>query len=84
MFIIIYGGLVFDARPNNGGWIILFEVTSFYLLFELWLNMLRKLPWDYLGKNSKLDVFFSTRRPLYYVVKILSLILLALSIYKIV
>lgn len=32
--------------------ILLFHVTSFWILFDLTLNILRKKPWNYRGKTS--------------------------------
>lgn len=84
MVIIVYGGAVFDAQPDTGGWVILYEVTSFYLIFELALNLMRGRTWDYLGNTSDMDLFFAKRRPLFYVAKIISFIAMLVSIYKII
>lgn len=71
---ILYGAFVFDAQGgNHGAVVIAYEVTSFYLIFELLLNLLRWKPADYLGKSSQLDIFLSRYRPLYWTLKIFSL-----------
>lgn len=80
---ILYGGLVFDAQPGMMGvWVILFEVTSFYLFFEITLNIARKLSWDYLGQTSAMDRFLYHRRPLFYLLKLFSAAGMIISIIK--
>lgn len=70
---VLYGALVFDAQAGtHGAMVIVYEVTSFYLIFELLLNLLRWKPADYLGKSSKLDIFLSKNRALYWILKISS------------
>jgi len=55
-----------------------YEVTSFYLIFDLWLNLKRGKPLDYQGKQSGwLD---KLGKPFYYTLKILCLVLLILSL----
>lgn len=71
---ILYGSLVLKAQAGtHGAMVIVYEVTSFYLIFELLLNLLRWKPADYLGKNSAMDRFFSQYRALYWIFKIFSL-----------
>ena len=73
MFAIVYGAIVFDAQAGtHGAMVILYEVTSFYVVFELALNMLRGKPWNYLGNTASLDKFLSKRRAVYYLLKLIS------------
>jgi hypothetical protein len=59
----------------------LFQWTSFYLLFDLTLNKLRGLPWDYKGKNSGMtDSLPETK---YYLLKAGSLVVLVLTLFVI-
>lgn len=58
----------------------LFQITSFYLLFDLTLNFLRGKRWDYRGKDS--GVFFdklSKRK--YYLLKGACLVIFGTTIY---
>lgn len=74
MVAILYGALVFDAQVgHHGAMVIVYEVTSFYLIFELLLNLLRWKPADYIGKSSRLDIFLSKNRSLYWIFKIFSM-----------
>lgn len=57
---------------------LIFEVTSFYLLFDPILNWSRKLPWDYQGKNS--GWIDKLGKKWYYVFKIACLIWLILTV----
>lgn len=73
MVMILYGALVFDAQDGPQGMaVIIYEVASFYLVFELVLNLLRRKPWNYLGNTAALDRFLSKRRPIYYLLKLIS------------
>lgn len=60
--------------------IVTYEVTSFYLVFDVWLNVRRGKAWNYRGKNSgwldKLPIHF------YYVLKVVCLVGLVWSIQK--
>lgn len=68
---IVYGGLVFDAQPGaHGAYVLLFEISSFYLLFEFLLNILRRKGIAYLGKEAAIDKFLSRRRWLYWTLKL--------------
>lgn len=82
--IILYGGAVLNTHADNGVWVILYEITSFYLVFEIALNLMRGRTWDYLGNTSAMDLLFARRRPLFYLVKIGSLVAMLVSIYKII
>lgn len=74
MAAIIYGSLVLKARGGtHGAMVIVYEVASFYLIFELLLNLLRWKPADYLGKESAMDRFFYRYRALYWILKIFSM-----------
>lgn len=58
---------------------IVYQVTLFYLVFDLWLNKKRGKAWDYQGKDSGwLD---KLGKPYYYFLKGVCLILFVLSIY---
>lgn len=73
MFAILYGALIFDAKDGHQGTaVIIYEATSFYVVFELALNLLRRKPWNYLGNTAALDKFLAKRRPIYYLLKLIS------------
>lgn len=73
IFAILYGILVFGIEDGDrGAWVVLYEVTSFYVVFELALNLLRRKPWNYLGNTAALDKFLANRRPIYYLLKLIS------------
>ena len=58
---------------------LIFEVSSFYLVFDPALNLWRGKGWDYQGKQSGwLD---KLGKPYYYALKIMCVILLGLSTY---
>lgn len=72
--IILYGVLVFKTEDENQGYCVFaYEVLSFYIVFELLLNILRSKPWNYVGKNSAWDKILSRHRWLYYTLKTISL-----------
>lgn len=55
-----------------------FQITSFYVSFDLILNKLRGLAWDYRGKNSgDLDKLPDTK---YYLLKAACLVVLILTL----
>lgn len=56
---------------------IVFEITSFYILFDPILNILLGNKWNYKGLES--GWFDSLSLPMYYIMKILSLIGLIIS-----
>lgn len=73
MVAILYGALIFDAQDGpQGMYVLLYEISSFDLVFELALNLLRRKPWNYLGNTAALDRFLSKRRPIYYLLKLIS------------
>jgi len=54
IFAILHGALL-GAQPEPWyEWpaLLCFQMGTFYLIFNPLLNKLRKLPWDYEGKNS--------------------------------
>lgn len=58
---------------------IVYELSSFYLVFDVWLNIRRGKPWDYQGDNS--GIFFDhLPKWLYYSLKVLCVIALVVSI----
>lgn len=58
--------------------IVIYEVTSFYLVFDPWLNLRRGKAWDYQGAQSGwLD---KLGKPYYYFLKVLCAVLLVISI----
>jgi hypothetical protein len=82
---IVYGGAIFDAQVDTGGWVVLFEAATFVTVFEPWLNLKRGLAWDYLSSRpdaAAWDRFFVKRRWLYYLVKLAALAAAGYSIYK--
>jgi len=80
---ILYGALIFDAQPGMMGvWVILFEISSFYLFFEVALNLARRVAWDYLGQTSAMDRFLYNKRPLFYLIKLASAAGMIISIIK--
>ena len=56
----------------------LFQWTSFYLLFDLTLNLLRGKDWDYQGKNSGMTD--SLDKKMYYLLKAGALVVLILTL----
>ena len=57
----ILHGVLFDPQNMGDYWpVLLFQVTSFWLLFDLSLNFLRHKPVLYIGKSSGwIDRFFT-------------------------
>jgi hypothetical protein len=80
---IVYGALAFNVQMGmDGVWVIMFEATSFYLFFEIALNLARSLAWDYIGRTSAIDRFLYNRRSLYYLLKLASAAGMVISIIK--
>lgn len=70
MAMILYGAFVFDAQAGtHGAMVIVYEVSSYYIFFELALNALRRKPLDYLGKTALTDRILSRHRWLYWTLK---------------
>lgn len=68
--------------------IVVFHLTSFWILFELQLNAYRKKPWDYYDRKEKdsgwIDRFFAWAGPVAHkIAKGLALILCILAIITI-
>jgi hypothetical protein len=84
---ILYGAFVFNAQVETGGWVILFEIASFVTIFEPWLNLRRGRAWDYLSSApdaAAWDRFFVKHQWLYYVVKLVAVVAVGYSIYKLI
>lgn len=73
MAAILFGGIVMNVTNWQDGFILLgWQICSFYVLFDIILNCLRKKKWNYKGKESGwLD---SLSYPIYYTIKLLTLI----------
>jgi hypothetical protein len=54
IFSILQGGLILDVQYNTWQYPVLlgFQACSFWIVFDLVLNLLRKEKWDYKGSNS--------------------------------
>lgn len=54
IFSIIHGGLILDVQYGTWEYPILlgFQVCSFWIVFDLFLNFLRKERWNYKGTTS--------------------------------
>lgn len=51
--VSIFHGILLAVQPGAEYWILLiFQICSFYVLFDPILNLLRIKPWDYQGKES--------------------------------
>lgn len=75
----ILHGILLDTQPSEWPELLVFQVTSFYLLFDILLNILRKKPLLYRGKNSGwLD---KLPTPLYIALKVICLIGMIFVIY---
>lgn len=72
---ILHGGAVMNVTPETWLPLLGFQVASFYLLFDLTLNLLRGKSWDYQGKDSG---YFFDKLPkwAYYLLKLVCLIYL--------
>lgn len=63
-------------------WLML--LLGYWLLFDIWLNLKRKLPIQYLGKGAKLDIFlrkYSFGQPIAF--KLVCVVLLNIVYYLI-
>lgn len=61
---------------------IVYELTSFYLFFDVSLNIKRGKPWNYRGENSGM-VFDKLPVWVYYILKVACAVALVISIYVI-
>jgi hypothetical protein len=84
MAAILYAGLLFGVRrpDEHAGWVALFQATSFWLFFELGLNLSRGLEPFYIGETALSDRFFRKNMPVYLGLKLFALVLLITSIIQ--
>lgn len=60
----------------------IFQATSFWILFELWLNYLIGKEWLFYGKTSLIDRFFQWTGPeVHFICKVIAVVLMGFSIY---
>lgn len=82
---IVYGSFVWDFQPEI--WyanIFIFCTTSFWILFDLSLNIARKKHPLYIGAESGwIDRWGFKNRGLYYICKVFALVIMILSIINI-
>lgn len=85
MFFIVYGAFVWNAQADiRTFYIFLYCTTSFWVLFDLSLNVIRGKHPLYIGQNSGwIDQFGFKYPALYYIGKIVALAALVFSIAKI-
>jgi len=83
---ILYAGLIFQVRAadEHAQWVAIFEITSFWILFELLLNKARGLDWFYLGDTAKSDRWFKKNFPAYIGLKGFALALFLLSTWQLI
>jgi hypothetical protein len=81
---ILYAWLVFQVRAadEHFQWVALFEITSFWILFELFLNLARGLKPLYLGETAKSDRWFKKNFPVYIGLKGFALALFLVSLIQ--
>lgn len=78
---ILYGAFVWDFQNQVWYWnIFLYSVASFWLLFDLSLNIARKKHPLYIGAESGwIDRFGFKNQGFYYMCKVFALIILVLA-----
>ena len=77
---ILHGIMMDVTKPEEWWPILIFQVTSFWVLFSPILNLLRGKPFLYLGEDSGwIDRFFINRKSFYLSVYILVSIICTLS-----
>lgn len=83
---ILYAGIVFGVRAPNehAQWVIIFQATSFFLFFELLLNLARGLHPFYIGKTSVIDKFLDSHKFIWLFVKVVSLALFVTSVVQLI
>jgi hypothetical protein len=81
---LLYAGLAFSVRrpDEHAQWVALFEITSFWLLFELLLNLARGLKPLCLGDTAKSDRWFKKNFPVYIGLKGFALALFLVSLIQ--
>jgi hypothetical protein len=80
-FLIIVG-ILYDINEFNIGWWMLFCTTSFWVMFDPTLNIMRNLNVFYIGTNSKIDSIGLRYPVLYWIAKVIALILVVISVNK--
>ena len=85
MAFILYGAFIWDTQYEwRTFFIFLYCVTSFWLLFDLSLNIARKKHPFYIGKESGWIDQYGFKNPgMYYVGKVVALVLLIWSLQQI-
>lgn len=80
MAAILYGVFVFNPKSEWPGFHVMSYLSfSFLLTFNPSINLARGLAWDYIGKESYFDKFFSKRRGLYYMLNLMALGMMIVS-----
>lgn len=81
---ILYAGLVFGVRrpDEHAQWVALFLPTSFWILFELFLNLaLKRHPLE-VGSTAVTDRWFKKNYPAYIGLKAFALALFLVSLVQ--
>lgn len=81
---MLYAGLVFGVnKPNeHAQWVVIFEATSFWILFELFLNLaLSRHPLE-VGSTAVTDRWFKKNYPAYIGLKAFALALFLVSLVQ--
>lgn len=73
---------IYIINELNIGWWMLFFATSFWVIFDPTLNIMRNLNVFYIGTNSKIDSIGLRYPVLYWIAKVIALILVIISIQK--
>lgn len=80
IFSILHGILLDVENMTQYGYLLGFQICSFWIIFDLFLNKLRGKSWNYKGKDSGwLD---KLEYPKYYTLKIISLIMMVYFYYS--
>lgn len=81
---LLYAGLVFGVRrpDEHAQWVILFLPTSFWLIFELVLNLALKRHPLSVGDTAKTDRWFKKNYPVYIGLKAFALALFLVSLVQ--
>lgn len=81
-WFLILTGIYYDINDSTIFWWITFCVFSFWVFFDAILNTLRGDNIFYIGTNSKIDKFGRKNPELYFVLKVIALLITILSIQK--
>ena len=76
LMLIVIGSLVFHTTLENVWQWILFSTTSFWLLFDILINLLRGKNIFYRGENSAVDKFGRKYPAVYFILKLTALLIL--------